>query len=126
MEAVREKFGSKATQADIAELVGIKQPSVAGWAFSSPDIKNAVALSEGTGVCVQWLYSEEGPKHPWDTQAHNNSTLTAILELANSLSKEGQLALLANAKFIRDHGAAAERPSKTEKNANEKGSKTAS
>lgn len=53
-------------QTHIAKLIGIAQPSVSGWEShtSMPSLANVRKLAIKTNVCVDWLYTERGPKHP--------------------------------------------------------------
>lgn len=57
--------GIKPTQKAAAALIGIKQPSVVKWARGGlPSMEHVVTLSTKLGVCVEWLFTERGPKHP--------------------------------------------------------------
>lgn len=58
--------GMKPTLTGAAKLIGIKQPSVSEWKEpgNGPELKNCRALALKLGVCVEWLYTEEGPKNP--------------------------------------------------------------
>lgn len=53
-------------QTAVAKLIGIKQPSVHEWeaGTSMPSISNVQKLATKTNVCVEWLYTSRGPKHP--------------------------------------------------------------
>ena len=64
-EALRDA-GKPATQAYAASLLGIEQPSVAEWNRPGgyPTVKNAVVLAEKANCCVEWLFTERGPKRP--------------------------------------------------------------
>jgi hypothetical protein len=56
-----------ATQAYAAiKLLNIRQPSVSDWNKPDryPTIENAIELASKLGVCVEWLLTERGPKHP--------------------------------------------------------------
>jgi hypothetical protein len=65
LEALREKFPrDKPTQAKLAALAGVKQPSVNDWRDGSPAIDTGVRLAQALDVCVEWLYTERGPKRP--------------------------------------------------------------
>lgn len=54
------------TQAAAGRLIGISQPSVHEWSKIDgyPTIANARTLALKLGVCVEWLYTERGPKRP--------------------------------------------------------------
>lgn len=62
-EALRDA-GKPATQSQIAELLKIKQPSVSEWKTSLPSLKHGLTLAQKLNVCVEWLYTERGPKRP--------------------------------------------------------------
>lgn len=67
LEALAEKYPrERATQVRLAQLAGVRQPSVNGWGKPDeyPAMITAVRLSEALGVCVEWLLTERGPKHP--------------------------------------------------------------
>lgn len=65
MEALAERFPrEKATQGRLAQVAGVKQPSVNDWKDGYPAMDTAVRLSTALGVCVEWLLTERGPKHP--------------------------------------------------------------
>lgn len=64
-EALREKYPrEKATQAKLAAIAGVKQPSVNDWKEGYPTMDTGVRLAQSLGVCVEWLFTERGPKHP--------------------------------------------------------------
>lgn len=58
--------GIKPNQTEVAGWLGIKQPSVSEWTKPGgfPTIENGVRLAKKIGACVEWLYTEEGPKRP--------------------------------------------------------------
>ncbi len=62
-EAMKDA-GMKPTQAGAANLIGIRQPSVYDWTKPGgfPTLENGIALAERLNVCVEWLYTERGPK----------------------------------------------------------------
>lgn len=64
-EALREKFPrEKPTQAKLAAYAGIKQPSVNDWKDGAPAMDTGIRLALALEVCVEWLYTERGPKRP--------------------------------------------------------------
>lgn len=68
-EAMRDK-GLDPTQKVAGKLIGISQPSVHKWKHGGqPKMEHAVSLASKLGVCVEWLYSERGPKHPMDEES---------------------------------------------------------
>ena len=64
-EALKERYPKeKATQQRLAALAGVKQPSVNDWHTGAPAMDTGVRLAENLDVCVEWLYTERGPKKP--------------------------------------------------------------
>lgn len=65
MEALRERYPrEKPTQTRLAALAGVRQPTVNDWKEAYPTMETAVRLAENLNVCVEWLWTERGPKHP--------------------------------------------------------------
>jgi DNA-binding XRE family transcriptional regulator len=68
-EAMRDK-GMDPTQKAAGQLIGISQPSVNKWTKGGqPRMEHCVALANKLGVCVEWLYTERGAKHPLDAES---------------------------------------------------------
>lgn len=64
MEAMREADQPE-SQAAVARLIGIKQPSVHEWAYGGlPTLDRCRDLAAKLDVCVEWLYTGRGPKRP--------------------------------------------------------------
>jgi len=64
IEAAKDK-GLPTTQKAIGAVAGVGQSSVSRWSDENPPtLENALALAEGYGVCVEWLYTGRGPKTP--------------------------------------------------------------
>lgn len=79
MEALAERYPrQKPTQERLAALAGVKQPSVNEWKDGFPAMENAVRLSENLGICVEWLLTERGPKHPPRAPKDEIGTLSTI------------------------------------------------
>lgn len=65
MEVLVERYGKKkATQARLASLAGVAQPSVNEWREGFPKMDTGVRLARNLRCCVEWLYTERGPKYP--------------------------------------------------------------
>lgn len=62
---MRDK-GLKPTQTAAAKLIGVSQPSVNDWneIDGYPTMANAIELGRKLNVCVEWLFTERGPKRP--------------------------------------------------------------
>lgn len=96
MEALREKFPrDKPTQAKLAALAGVKQPSVNDWRDGSPAIDTGVRLAIALEVCVEWLYTERGPKRPPKAAPEQLGPLSPFWASLDSSQKE-QLARFAD------------------------------
>ena len=65
MEGLRERYPrEKPTQGRLAALAGVRQPSVNDWKEGFPTMDTAVRLAQALNVCVEWLFTERGPKNP--------------------------------------------------------------
>ena len=85
MEALAERYPKeKATQARLAAIAGIKQPSVNDWKDGYPAMDTAVRTATTLGVCVEWLLTERGPKHPPEA---SDDTLALILSQLDERQK---------------------------------------
>lgn len=92
MEALAERFPKeKPTQGRLAALAGVKQPTVNDWKDGYPAMDTAVRLATALGVCVEWLFTERGPKRPPDA---DNPTLALLLSQLDDRQK-ARLARLA-------------------------------
>lgn len=68
-EAMRDR-GLDPTQKAAGQLIGISQPSVHKWTKGGqPSMEHVVALAAKLHVCVEWLYTERGAKHPLDEES---------------------------------------------------------
>lgn len=67
MEALSERFPrDRATQTRLAKIAGVSQPAANEWGQKDrfPEIPTGVRIAKELGVCVEWLYTESGPKYP--------------------------------------------------------------
>lgn len=65
-EALRDK-GLPTTQKHVADrILHISQPTVSDWNKPGgyPTLENAISLAQHLNVCVEWLFTERGPKRP--------------------------------------------------------------
>jgi len=100
MEGLRERFPrDKATQGKLAALAGVKQPSVNDWKEGSPAVDTGVRLAEALGVCVEWLYTERGPKRPPKVAPDQLGPLSPIW---STLTERQKVQLAQYADFIKD------------------------
>ena len=61
-EAMRDA-GREPSQKAAGELIGIAQSSVHKWTTGGkPSMANCVDLAVKLKVCVEWLYTERGPR----------------------------------------------------------------
>lgn len=64
-ESLRDAGYTRGFQTAAAKMVGIKQPSVAGWKKGgTPELKHVLVLARKLNVCVEWIYTGRGPKRP--------------------------------------------------------------
>lgn len=65
-EALRDAgYAARGAQTAAAKMVGIRQPSVAGWKKgATPELKHVLILARKLNVCVEWIYTGRGPKRP--------------------------------------------------------------
>lgn len=90
IEALGERYPrEKPTQVRLAKLAGVAQPSVYEWGEvgRSPVMPTGVRLAKALGVCVEWLYTERGPKRPGAAAAPDEH-LSPILEAWPDLPAE--------------------------------------
>lgn len=98
-EALRDAHG-EGTQEEAAKIAGVKQPSISLWnqPTGGPKLRNALKLAVALGVCVEWLYTERGPKRPGpidDAQARRLWDLWARLDDASKDELVGYAAVRA-------------------------------
>lgn len=67
LEALRDRYpNERPTQVRLAKVAGVSQPAAREWGFPNraPDHAGVLKIAKETGVCVEWLYTERGPKYP--------------------------------------------------------------
>lgn len=67
LEALRERHPrERATQVRLAKIAGVSQPAVFEWGLPgrAPAHSQVLQLAKELRVCVEWLYTECGPKTP--------------------------------------------------------------
>lgn len=98
-EALKEKYPDQSTQGKLASLAGVTQPSVNEWKSGYPAMKTAVRLAERLGVCVEWLFTERGPKYP-PAVPENEASLSTIWP---QLDEQKKAEVTRFADFIKDN-----------------------
>lgn len=103
-EAMEDR-GLSATQANAAKLIGIQQPSISDWNKPGgfPSVENAVDLALRLNVCVEWLFTERGPKRPAPTD-DAAQRLWAVWDQLDDLTK-GEIIGTAKSRAAGDGGA---------------------
>lgn len=78
-----------ATQEAAAKMIGISQPSISEWNEPNkyPEHNKIVFFAQKTGVCVEWLYLERGPKHPGPPEENTARQLWDIWPHLSELTK---------------------------------------
>lgn len=90
-EAMKDA-GLPTSQKAVADLLGIKQPSVNKWAKGGkPTMDHVITLSVKLKVCVEWLYTERGPKRPMDKES---ARLLDLYQRLNQRQRDKALAYL--------------------------------
>lgn len=86
----------KPTQVMAAKLAGVAQPSVAEWnePGKAPKLQNVLKLAERLGVCVEWLYTERGPKHPGIAMDEMTEQLLDVWSHLNEIHRRDLLGYL--------------------------------
>lgn len=93
MEALTERFPrEKPTQGKLAQVAGIKQPSVNDWKDGAPSMDTAIRTSMALGICVEWLLTERGPKRP--PEGSSDPTLALLLSQLDDRQKSRLAALV--------------------------------
>lgn len=67
LEALAERHPrQRATQTRLAEIAGVSQPAAHEWGLPdrAPEHGTVLKLARELNVCVEWLYTERGPKRP--------------------------------------------------------------
>lgn len=67
LEALAERYPrEKPTQVRLAKMAGVSQPAAHewGWPDRAPEHRIVLKLAKELDVCVEWLYTERGPKRP--------------------------------------------------------------
>jgi hypothetical protein len=72
MEALRDRHPrERPTQMRLAKIAGVSQPAVHEWGLPdrAPAHPQVLRLAKELNVCVEWLYTERGPKNPPQPEA---------------------------------------------------------
>jgi hypothetical protein len=67
LEALQERYPKeRPTQIRLAKIAGVSQPAVHEWGLPdrAPAHPQVLKLAKDLNVCVEWLYTERGPKYP--------------------------------------------------------------
>jgi len=67
LEALAERNPrARPTQVKLAKIAGVSQPAVFEWGLPerAPEHAKVLLLAKELNVCVEWLYTERGPKRP--------------------------------------------------------------
>ncbi len=99
-----EDVGRPRTQTAIAKTCGTTQPAAQRWAAGDglPSLKHVITFCMETGVCVEWIFTARGPKHP---EAKPGSVTEAVLQIFHALDEDGQEEVLRHARYIADRNA---------------------
>ena len=84
------------SQLGLAKLLGMSQGSIQRWVRGDglPEFETVITLARRARVCVEWLLTERGPKHP----EPSDPDLTDLLQLWTQLHPHGRAHVLRTAK----------------------------
>jgi hypothetical protein len=87
-------------QAAVGKLFSVGQSAVTKWKTGkdTPALPRAIEMAKEYGVCVEWLLTGRGPKHPGDT---TDPALTRLLEFWQALSPATKNEVIEFAAFKR-------------------------
>jgi len=103
VEALGERYPrEKPTQRRIAQLAGVSQPSANEWGEvgRGPAMHTGIRLAKALGVCVEWLYTERGPKRP-GAAGETDDDLSPILEAWPDLPPDVRRQVAKYTDFVR-------------------------
>lgn len=99
-EALKDA-GRPDIQKEAARIAGIEQPSVAEW--NRPDVYPAmptvVKLADELNVCVEWIYTERGPKTPGPPADQVAQRLWEVWPRLNDEQRRDLLGIARNMRF---------------------------
>lgn len=100
-DALHER-GHPSTQMGVARMLKMSQGSVQRWVRGQglPTLETTVELAAKAGVCVEWLLTARGPKHPVEDKSPAGE-LAAIFSI---LTPEAQQEVLKFARYQRTIG----------------------
>lgn len=105
-EAMSERWPKqKPTQKRLAKLFGVAQPTVSQEYKDKggvPAHEKVVRFALQTGVCVEWLYTERGPKYPTGKLETEDQDLAPVLMDWPTLPQEIRRRIISYADFVRD------------------------
>jgi hypothetical protein len=105
MEALRERYPKeKPTQTRLAKIADVSQPAVHEWGLPdrAPSYPSVKKLAEELNVCVEWLYTERGPKRPAATAENPDDALSPILQIWPNLDVNTRKQIARYADFVKD------------------------
>ena len=100
-------------QTPLAKWLGFSQPTVNDWLNGKglPSLDTAIKLADKFGVCVEWLVTGKGQKHPNEESQPTNHN--GYLESANLTPEQLQVVKLMIAQFEQTNPVKAENKSLT-------------
>jgi hypothetical protein len=96
--AAFEERGLGTKQVDISKRYNVTQPSVHRWKEGKnlPTPETIIQMAEDGNVCVEWLYTGRGEKHP---PISEQSTDREILDLLRNLDESSKQEVLRWVQF---------------------------
>lgn len=102
-EAVHDAFPSEISQEKLGQIVGVSQCAMSSWMRGSkmPPITKGKQLAAKLGVCVEWLYTGIGPRHPakdaeieaiarhlWELSSEQRQIILHMIEMFREMNKD--------------------------------------
>lgn len=89
------------TQTEIGKLVGKGQTTVSKWRLgqSLPELSTAIELALKANLCVEWLLTERGPKHP--DALIDDPALADVVRYWHTVGPMERDEILKHARYIR-------------------------
>jgi DNA-binding XRE family transcriptional regulator len=93
--------GLHPTQAVASEKFGVVQSTISDWSNEGqgPTVKNAISIAKMLNVCVEWIYTERGPKRPDDAYNTTDPELKRLLSAYSRLNDQNRAAVIRHAAF---------------------------
>ena len=99
IEQLLKEAGMKGLQPEAAKIARCSQPAVSAWntPTGAPALDKAIRLALHLNACVEWIYTERGPKRPGEEAL--DAIGRALWDVMAGLSEEERQTVLDFARF---------------------------